>query len=117
MSWKKRLGLENGFVISEEVDKYLKSNTFKDSTLSPRFYNEISHVSSISHHDAPCLRLRVEDPKSSSQDMTVYVNSNDAYMEVQTSNGSLDRSYHIDLSGKDLDIGTIDSVLDELTSK
>lgn len=113
MDWRKRLHLTNS-IISDEVDAYLKQNNFYEDKMSPRFMNEESFFSKIKNHDAPCLRLDVEDPRCHSSTMRIFVANDEIYMEVQNDFRSYERSWYVDVSGG-VTIDNIDKILNEVT--
>ncbi|QPK89813.1 hypothetical protein IEN91_05080 [Bacillus velezensis] len=112
-NWKKKLGKEDDYIISEQVDNYLKQHDFYEHTLSPRFFNDESFVDQIVNHDAPCLRLDIDDPRDSDNTMRIFITSSEVYMEVQNGWRSLDRSYHKKLDKVDME--NIDEILDEVS--
>ena len=113
MGWRKKLG--TGVIVDEQVDEYLKGNGFYESTLNPRFLNDWSFVDHIKEHGAPCLRLDTTDRDRGNPEYTlrVFVATNELYMEVQTSWGSLDRSYHVHAQ-YGITMDNIDELMDEL---
>ncbi|UXQ89016.1 hypothetical protein Thu_173 [Bacillus phage Thurquoise] len=112
MGWKQKLNTQ-GILIDARVDAYLKGEGFYESTMNPRFLNDWSFVSSIQNHGAPCWRLDTGDPNDSDYTLRIFVSETELYMEVQTSYGSLDRSYHV-ATPEGVTMETVDDLLDEL---
>lgn len=116
MSWQKKLNVRNEEegIISAEVDKYLKNHGFYESTLSPRFFGEETFRSSIKEPGVTCLRLDTSDPRDKEYTMRIFITEKEAYMEVQTSWRSFDRSWHMDIE-EGVSMENIDEVLDEMS--
>lgn len=118
MGWKQRLGVDGDSLISKEVDEYLKENGFKESTMSPRFVNSTSLHHKIIKKEAQCLRLIVGDPSNSNNKLTIFINRQEVYMEVEDRGGKFFRSYHEKIdSSSDLDIEWVDKILDKVSKQ
>lgn len=113
MGWRKAIG--TSVIVDEEVDTYLKGEGFYESTLNPLFLDDWSFVDHIKNHGAPCLRLDTSDRTNgnSGYPLRVFVAATELYMEVQTSWGSLDRSYHVHAQ-YGITMENIDELIDEL---
>ncbi|UJH95645.1 hypothetical protein [Bacillus phage vB_BtM_BMBsp2] len=112
MGWRQKLNTQ-GIIIDEDVDVYLKGEGFYESTMNPRFLDDWSFVDKIECHGVPCLRLDTDDPHARDYTMRIFVSATELYMEVQTSYGSLDRSYHV-AAPDGVTMETIDELMDEL---
>jgi hypothetical protein len=115
MSWKKKLNVDH-FIISPEVDEYLKKHEFYESTMNPRFFGEETYSSDIISDGARCLRLDTEDPKNREYTMRIFITHEEVYMEVQNSWRSFDRSYHKKLD-ESVTLSNVDGILDEISDR
>jgi hypothetical protein len=82
--------------------------------MRPRFFNAESYNDKIKNRNAPCLRLDTDDPEDRDYTMRIFVAKYEVYMEVQTSWGSYDRSYHMDIEDG-VTLENVDEILDKIT--
>lgn len=103
MEWKRRLGIDN-VIINNEVDQYLIDAGFIIDKFSPRFApSDDEWYSKIKNHGLPCLVLHTKDPDDQEQYLTLFLNEEEAYIEIETSYRSLNRNYYQGHSVKTID--------------
>jgi len=113
MSWKEKVG--TGVIINATVDYYLKEQGFYEDTMSPRFYNDESHIKDIKEIGARCLRLDTSPSDDKEATLRIFINNQEAYKEVQTAWRSFGTSDHINIQiDRPLTIEDIDKILDGL---
>lgn len=113
MEWKRRFGVEN-VIISSEVDRYLIDAGFVVDKFTPRFIRDSDDdwYEKIKNHDLPCLVLHTKDPGDPEQYLRLYINEEEAYLEIETSYRSFHRNYYREHNVKTVD--EVDELLNDM---